>query len=110
MTMDGGYVDGHLQVSRALGDIESKTGDKINGLICKPQVIAVAVKAPSSWFSPSTGCGMLQEQTALSTARKVLRETRSPHAAMIVVAINKPEPLPKREPGQWRLKLGSNTE
>ncbi|CAE7543019.1 unnamed protein product [Symbiodinium necroappetens] len=85
VTIDGGYVDGHLQVSRALGDIESKTGDKIHGLICKPQVIAVAVKAPSSWFSPPMGCGMLQEQAALSTTRTVLRETRSQHAAVIVV-------------------------
>ena len=44
VTIDGGYVDGKVQVSRALGDIESKTGDKINGLICKPEVTVATVK------------------------------------------------------------------
>ena len=70
----------------------------------------------------------LQEQTVLTTARKVLRESRSSeaaaqavlesagrvskvdNAAVIVLSINIPEPLPKREPGQFRLKRGSKTE
>ena len=64
----------------------------------------------------------LQEQTVLTTARKVLRETRSSeaaaqavlesagrvskadNAAVIVLAINIPEPPPKREPGQWKFE------
>ena len=67
----------------------------------------------------------LRDQTAIITARKVLRETRSPEAAakavleaaanvtkadnsaVIVVSLNIPEPLPKRE---RRLKLASKTD
>ena len=126
-------MDGKVQVSRAFGDIEDKTGAKINGLICKPEVTVVAVKESTEFVVLATDgiWDALQEQTVLTTARKVLRESRSSeaaaqavlesaakvskadNAAVIVLAINIPEPPPKREPGQigqFRLKLGSKTE
>ena len=130
VNIDGGYVDGKVQVSRAFGDIEGNTGAKIHGLICKPEVTVVAVKQSTEFVVIATDgiWDALQEQTVLTTARKVLRESRSSeaaaqavlesagrvskadNAAVIVLAINIPEPLPKREPGQFRLKFGSKTE
>ena len=76
VNIDGGCVDGQVQVSRALGDV-TKSGCKISGLICRPEVTIVEVKDTATdgiWDA-------LQERTALTTARKVLRETRSPEAA-----------------------------
>ncbi|CAE7710575.1 unnamed protein product [Symbiodinium necroappetens] len=130
VTIDAGYVDGKVQVSRAFGDIEGKTGVKINGLICKPEITVVAIQESTEFVVLATDgiWDALQEQTVLTTARKVLRESRSSeaaaqavlesagrvskvdNAAVIVLAINIPEPLPKREPGQFRLKRGSKTE
>ncbi|CAE7828144.1 unnamed protein product [Symbiodinium necroappetens] len=130
VNIDGGYVDGKVQVSRAFGDIEGNTGAKIHGLICKPEVTVATVKDSTEFVVIATDgiWDALQEQTVLTTARKVLRESRSSeaaaqavlesagrvskadNAAVIVLAINIPEPLPKREPGQFRLKFGSKTE
>ena len=126
VNIDGGYVDGQVQVSRALGDV-TKSGCKISGLICRPEVTIVEVRDATEFVILATDgiWDALQEQTALTTARKVLRETRSPeaaaqavlqaaakvsrsdNAALIVVALNIPEPPAKRE---RRLKFGSKTE
>ncbi|CAE7037320.1 unnamed protein product [Symbiodinium sp. CCMP2456] len=83
VSIDGGYVDGKVQVSRAFGDIECKTGAKISGLICKPEVTVVAVKESTEFVVLATDgiWDALQEQTVLTTARKVLRESRSSEAA-----------------------------
>ncbi|CAE7949892.1 unnamed protein product, partial [Symbiodinium sp. KB8] len=126
VNIDGGYVDGQVQVSRAFGDV-TKSGSKINGLICRPEVTFVQVKDTTEFVILATDgiWDALQEQTALTTARKALRETRSPesaaqavlqaaanvsrsdNAALIVVALNIPEPPAKRE---RRLKFGSKME
>ena len=44
VTVEGGYVDGKMPVSRACGDILDKTGEKILGLISKPELTAIEVK------------------------------------------------------------------
>ncbi|CAE7916089.1 unnamed protein product, partial [Symbiodinium necroappetens] len=122
VNVEGGYVDGKVQVSRAFGDVAGETGKKVPGLICTPEVFVVSVKDTTEFVLLATD-GIwdgLRDQTAITTARKVLRETRSPEAAakavveaaanvtkadnsaVVVVALNIPEPLPKREPGQRR--------
>ena len=126
VNIDGGYVDGQVQVSRAFGDV-TKSGSRVSGLICRPEVTIVQVKDTAEFVILATDgiWDALQEQTALTTARKVLRETRSPesaaqavlqaaanvstsdNAALIVVALNIPEPPGKRE---RRLKFGSKME
>ena len=130
VSVEGGYVDGRVQVSRAFGDIVDKTGKKIHGLSSTPEVTIITVK-PTTEFVILATDGVwdgLREQLAVTTARKVLRETKSAegaakavleaagkatkadNAAVIVVGLNVPEPLPKRDPGQNRFRLSSNTE
>ena len=82
VNIDGGYVDGQVQVSGALGDV-TKSGSKTSGLICMPEVTIVEVRDTTEFVILATEdiWDALQEQTALTTARKVLRETRSLEAA-----------------------------
>ncbi|CAE7755293.1 unnamed protein product, partial [Symbiodinium microadriaticum] len=115
--IEGGYVDGKVQVSRALGDIVDKTGQKILGLSNTPEVTRIEVKKTTEFVILATD-GVwdgLREQLAITTARKILRETKSAegaakavleaagkvtkadNAAVIVVSLNIPEPLPKRD-------------
>ncbi|CAE7880570.1 unnamed protein product, partial [Symbiodinium sp. KB8] len=106
------------------------TGDKIRGLMCTPDVTIIEVKDTTEFLILATD-GIwdgIQDQTAITTARKVLRETRSPeaaakavveaagkvtkadNAAVIVLALNVPEPPPKRDAAQSRFKRSSKTE
>ena len=83
VNVEGGYVDGKVQVSRAFGDVAGETGKKVPGLICTPEVFVVNVKDTTEFVLLATD-GIwdgLRDQTAITTARKVLRETRSPEAA-----------------------------
>ncbi|CAE6919527.1 unnamed protein product [Symbiodinium sp. CCMP2592] len=128
--VEGGYVDGKVQVSRALGDIVDKTGHKILGLSNTPEVTSLEVKKTTEFVILATD-GIwdgLREQLAVTTARKVLRETKSAeeaakavleaagkatkadNAAVIVVALNIPEPLPKRDAPPSRFRRNSKTE
>ncbi|CAE6919689.1 unnamed protein product [Symbiodinium sp. CCMP2592] len=128
--VEGGYVDGKVQVSRALGDIVDKTGHKILGLSNTPEVTSLEVKKTTEFVILATD-GIwdgLREQLAVTTARKVLRETKSAeeaakavleaagkatkadNAAVIVVALNIPEPLPKRDAPPSRFGRNSKTE
>ena len=130
VSVEFGYVDGKVQVSRAFGDITGKTGDKIRGLMCTPEVTIINVKETTEFLILATD-GIwdgIQDQTAITTARKVLRETRSPeaaakavveaagkvtkadNAAVIVLALNVPEPPPKRDAAQSRFQRSSKTE
>ncbi|CAE7899283.1 unnamed protein product [Symbiodinium sp. KB8] len=130
VSVESGYVDGKVQVSRALGDLTGKTGHKIRGLMCTPDVTIIEVKDTTEFLILATD-GIwdgIQDQTATTTARKVLRETRSPeaaakavveaagkvtkadNAAVIVLALNVPEPPPKRDPAQSRFRRSSKTE
>ena len=128
--IEGGYVDGKVQVSRALGDIVDKTGQKILGLSNTPEVTSIQVKKTTEFVILATD-GVwdgLREQLAITTARKVLRETKSAegaakavleaagkvtkadNAAVIVVPLNIPEPLPKRDAPPSRFQRSSKTE
>ena len=128
--IEGGYVDGKVQVSRALGDIVDKTGQKILGLSNTPEVTSIQVKKTTEFVILATD-GVwdgLREQLAITTARKVLRETKSAegaakavleaagkvtkadNAAVIVVSLNIPEPLPKRDAPPSRFQRSSKTE
>ncbi|CAE7243618.1 unnamed protein product [Symbiodinium necroappetens] len=130
VSVEGGYVDGKVQISRAFGDIVGETGKKVPGIICTPEVFFVNVKDTTEFLLLATD-GIwdgLRDQTAIITARKVLRETRSPEAAakavleaaanvttadnsaVIVVALNIPEPLPKRDAGQRRFQFASKKD
>ena len=130
VTVEGGYIDGKVQVSRAFGDILDKTGQKIPGLISQPELTAIEVK-DNTEFVILASDGIwdgIQSQTAATTARKVLRETRSPeeaakavveaaakatkadNAAVIVLALNVPDPVPKRDEAQSRFRPSSKTE
>ncbi|CAE7303187.1 unnamed protein product [Symbiodinium sp. CCMP2456] len=126
VSVECGYVDGKVQVSRAFGDITAQTGHKIQGLMCTPEVTVVEVKETTEFLILGTD-GIwdgVQDQTAITTARKVLRETRSPkaaakavveaakadNAAVIVLALNVPEPPPKRDAAQSRFRQSSKTE
>ena len=130
VSVEGGYVDGKVQVSRAFGDVVGETGNKVPGIICTPEVFFVSVKDTTEFLLLATD-GIwdgLRDQTAIITARKVLRETRSPEAAakavlqaaanvttadnsaVIVVALNIPEPLPKRDAGQRRFQFASKKD
>jgi len=130
VSMEYGYVDGKVQVSRAFGDITGKTGHKIHGLLSTPEVTIVEVRETTEFLVLATDGiwdGIL-DQTAITTARKVLRETRSPeaaatavveaagkvtkadNAAVIVLALNVPEPLPKRDAAQSRFRRSTKTE
>ncbi|CAE7720841.1 unnamed protein product, partial [Symbiodinium necroappetens] len=128
--IEGGYVDGKVQVSRALGDIVDKTGQKILGLSNTPEVTRIEVKKTTEFVILATD-GVwdgLREQLAITTARKILRETKSAegaakavleaagkvtkadNAAVIVVSLNIPEPLPKRDAPPSRFQRNSKTE
>ena len=127
--VDGGYVDGQIQVSRALGNI-SKTGKKVPGIICTPDVSVVSIQDTTEFVLLATDgvWDAIREQLAVTTARKVLRETRSPEAAakavleaagkaskadnsaVIVLSFNMPEPLPKRDSEQRRFQFSSKKE
>mmetsp|Transcript_40547 Transcript_40547/g.84572 ORF Transcript_40547/g.84572 Transcript_40547/m.84572 type:complete len:308 (+) Transcript_40547:17-940(+) len=128
--VESGYVDGKVQVSRALGDIVDNTGQKILGLSNAPEVTSIEVKKTTEFVILGTD-GIwdgLREQIAVTTARKVLRETTSAeeaakavleaagkatkadNAAVIVVALNIPEPLPKRDAPPSRFRRNSKTE
>ncbi|OLP99003.1 putative protein phosphatase 2C 22 [Symbiodinium microadriaticum] len=119
-----------VQVSRALGDIVDKTGQKILGLSNTPEVTSIQVKKTTEFVILATD-GVwdgLREQLAITTARKVLRETKSAegaakavleaagkvtkadNAAVIVVSLNIPEPLPKRDAPPSRFQRSSKTE
>ena len=111
-------MDGKVQVSRALGDITA--GHKIHGLMWTPEVTIIEVQETTEFLILATD-GIwdgIQDQTATTTARKVLRETRSPEAvakagveaAVIVLALNVPEPPPKRDAAQSRFRRSSKTE
>mmetsp|Transcript_33945 Transcript_33945/g.70007 ORF Transcript_33945/g.70007 Transcript_33945/m.70007 type:complete len:167 (-) Transcript_33945:108-608(-) len=127
--VDGGYVDGQIQVSRALGNI-SQTGQKVPGIICTPDVSVVSIQDTTEFVLLATDgvWDAIREQLAVTTARKVLRETRSPEAAakavleaagkaskadnsaVIVLSFNMPEPLPKRDSEQRRFQFSSKKE
>ena len=107
-------------MSRALGDFEISSGKKIPGVLNEPQVQTVAVEKTTEFVLLATDgiFDNLRPQTAVTHARKVLRETRdckaaaaavleqaakvctSDNAAVIVVALNLPEPAPKRAAGR----------
>ena len=58
---------------------------------------------------------VLRETKSAEGAAKAVLEaagkaTKADNAAVIVVGLNVPEPLPKRDPGQNRFRLSSNTE
>ncbi|CAE7719075.1 unnamed protein product [Symbiodinium sp. CCMP2592] len=125
VAVEGGYVGGELQVTRAFGDLDGETGQKLAGLISTPEVAILEISDDTEFvLIASDGIwDGLRDQLALTTARKILRETRSPqaaaqgvleaagkvtkadNAAVVVVALNIPEPLPKREPRQNRFQL-----
>ena len=130
MSVECGYVDGKVQVFRAFGDIAAKTGHKIRGRMCTPEVTIIDVKEATEFLILATD-GIwdgIQDQAAVTAARKVLRETRSPeaaakavveaagkvtkadNAAVIVLALNVPEPPPKRDTAQSRFRRSSKTE
>ena len=129
VAVDGGYVDGQIQVSRALGNI-SHTGKKVPGIVCTPDVSVVSIQDTTEFVLLATDgvWDAIREQLAVTTARKILRETRSPEAAakavleaagkaskadnsaVIVVSFNIPEPLPKRDSEQRRFQFSSKKE
>ena len=109
--------------SGTYGDLDRETGQKLAGLVSTPEVAILEI-GDDTEFVLIASDGIwdgLRDQLALTTARKILRETRSPqaaaqavleaagkvtkadNAAVVVVAVNIPEPLPKREPRQNRL-------
>ena len=125
VAIEGGYVGGELQVTRAFGDLDGETGQKLAGLICTPEVTILEISDDTEFLllaSDGIWDG-IRDQLALTTARKTLRETRSPqaaaqavleaagkvtkadNAAVVVVALNIPEPLPKRERRQQHFQL-----
>ncbi|CAE7880183.1 unnamed protein product [Symbiodinium sp. KB8] len=72
--VDGGHVDGQIQVSRALGNI-SHTGKKALSCqckICTPDVSVVSIQDSTEFFLLATDgvWDAIREQLAVTTARK----------------------------------------
>ncbi|CAE7271678.1 unnamed protein product, partial [Symbiodinium sp. KB8] len=78
VAIEGGYVGGELQVTRAFGDLDGETGQKLAGLICTPEVTILEISDDTEFLllaSDGIWDG-IRDQLALTTARKTLRETR----------------------------------
>ncbi|CAE7482639.1 unnamed protein product [Symbiodinium natans] len=117
VSVEAGYVDEHVAVSRALGNVRFCTGNKVNGIMNEPEVFRVPIDDDVDFMMiGSDGIwDALKEQFALTHARKALRTTalpqdaalsilqnagrvsRADNAAVIVIVFKFPEPLPKRE-------------
>ncbi|CAE6972700.1 unnamed protein product [Symbiodinium natans] len=124
VSVQAGYVDEHVAVSRALGNVRFRTGSKVNGIINEPEVFRVEIDdAVDFVMIGSDGIwDALKEQFALTHARKALRTTAKPedaavsilqnagrvskadNAAVVVIVFKFPEPLPKR-PAVQRVSL-----
>ncbi|CAE7203469.1 unnamed protein product [Symbiodinium natans] len=116
VSVEAGYVDEHVAVSRALGNVRLHTGIKVNGIMNEPEVFRVAIDDAVDFIMiGSDGIwDALKEQFALTHARKALRTTAKPedaavsilqnagrvskadNAAVVVIVFKFPEPLPKR--------------
>ena len=117
--VSGGYVGDHVAVSRAFGNICLKSGRKVGGLLCEPQIYHLICSEIDFLIMGSDGIwDALREQSALSHARKALRTTHKPedaaaavlrsaakvsksdNSAVIVIVFKFPAPLPARNPVQ----------
>ena len=114
--VNGGYVGDHVAVSRALGNVEYDSGQKVVGIISEPEVFKIEVDEEVDFLIlASDGVwDPLKDKFAVTHARKALRTTEQPedaakavignaakvsaadNAAAIVVVFKFPEPLPKR--------------
>ncbi|CAE7545415.1 PP2C27 [Symbiodinium natans] len=114
--VEGGYVEEHVAVSRAFGNVCFDTGSKVKGISNEPEVFLVEIDDTVDFVIIGTDgiWDALKEQFALTHARKALRTTAKPedaaaailqnagkvsksdNAAVIVVVFKFPEPLPKR--------------
>ena len=116
VSVEAGYVDEHVAVSRALGNVRLHSGIKVNGITNEPEVFRVAIDDAVDFIMiGSDGIwDALKEQFASTHARKALRTTAKPedaavsilqnagrvskadNAAVVVIVFKFPEPLPKR--------------
>ena len=114
--VQGGYVEEHVAVSRAFGNVRYSTGTKVNGILNEPEVFRVDIDGTIDFVMiGSDGIwDPLKEQFAVIHARKALRTTAKPedaavsvlqnagkaskadNAAVIVIVFKYPEPIQKR--------------